>query len=125
MTREARTVQPDGLAYCKIGCCAGCQDCYGMSIGCHQEPCRCDLPCVCRYADEDTDPGWRGNCQRHDTSHDQRRWDPINLVEYDEDGDLGFTLSTACDVCGETGPCGYDVEGRALIHVTTTEEANQ
>ena len=92
-----------------------------MSIGCHQEPCRCELPCTCRWKDEDADPGWRNGCKRHDSTGDRRRWDAVDLVEYD-DNDLGFTLSTPCVTCGEIGPCGYDQEGRPLIHVTIDED---
>ena len=43
-----------------------------MSIGCHQSPCRCELPCTCRSADEDDDPKWRDGCDRHDSTHDHR-----------------------------------------------------
>jgi hypothetical protein len=28
----------------------------------------------------------------------------------------------ACRVCGEPGACGYDAEGRPMIHTTTEEE---
>jgi hypothetical protein len=30
-----------GVVICSRGCCPGCSDCYGESIGCHQDPCVC------------------------------------------------------------------------------------
>lgn len=104
---------------CGPGCCAGCQDCYGMGIGCHQEPCRCTEPCTCRWPDEDTDPKWRDGCTQHDHSTDMRR---PGVVEDDDPDDfyalsgmLG-SLATPCLACGAVGACAYDAEGRALIH---------
>jgi hypothetical protein len=29
---------------------------------------------------------------------------------------------TACRVCGEFGPCGYDAEGKPMIHTTEPED---
>ena len=43
----------------------------------------------------------------------------------DEDAgpDLDAALKVGeCGVCGSTSACGYDSEGRALIHATTPEE---
>ncbi len=103
---------------CSMGCCAGCQDCYGMSIGCHQEPCRCDQPCTCRYADEDTDPKWRDGCQRHDSRWDLRSQD-IDPYE----GEPGPVLDMPpCPECGAAGACGYDQDGRPMIHATPIED---
>lgn len=28
-----------------------------------------------------------------------------------------------CPECGETGACGYDAEGRAMVHITTDDDA--
>lgn len=36
--------------------------------------------------------------------------------------DMRSPYGRPCDVCGESGPCGYDAEGRPMIH--TEEEAN-
>lgn len=125
MSRSPRTHVRDEsgavvASYCGIGCCAGCQDCYGMSIGCHQEPCRCDLPCTCRYPDEDTDPKWRDGCERHDETTDTR-----GTID-DEIDDLAAEHEAMCNdpcpVCGERGPCGYDVEGYPLIHTVAVQE---
>ena len=90
-----------------------------MSIGCHQEPCRCDLPCTCRWKDEDTDSHWRDGCQRHDSTHDQRRYEEPEYVDLDPEdvADLG-----PCPECGATGACAYDSEGRALIHTSVNDE---
>lgn len=115
-----------GTIVCSVGCCAGCQSCWGYSIGCHQEPCRCDLPCSCDYSREDDDPGWRNGCVRHDDKDDQRH----NVTEPDDDDlpDMGedeawlWAQATPCPTCGERGPCGYDAEGRALIHLTPRED---
>lgn len=94
------------IIVCVQGCCPGCQDCFGMSIGCHQDPCRCDLPCTCRFADEDDDPKWRSGCERHDDTNDSRNEHPA-----DEPEDYGM-----CPVCGEGGPCALDGEGRPMWH---------
>lgn len=40
--REAADHQPGGFGHIsRRGCCPGCANCYGMSIGCHREPCAC------------------------------------------------------------------------------------
>ena len=31
-------------------------------------------------------------------------------------------IATPCEVCGSTGPCGYDTEGRPLIHASLPDE---
>lgn len=36
----------------------------------------------------------------------------------DEDQSPPDEYGGPCDVCGERGPCGYDAEGRPLIHPT-------
>lgn len=98
-----------GIIVCSQGCCPGCQDCFGMSIGCHQSPCRCTEPCTCRYADEDDDPRWRAGCVRHDDTDDGRRMAENEPDDSPEDYGL-------CATCGEGGPCSYDDEGRPLFH---------
>jgi hypothetical protein len=35
--------------------------------------------------------------------------------------ELDDRLATPCPECGQIGACAYDVDGRALIHVTETE----
>lgn len=102
------------VIYCSQGCCPGCQDCYGMSIGCHQSPCRCDLPCSCRFMDEDEDPKWRDGCERHDDTEDGRRGAD---AEPDED-DLPppALFDEPCRVCGSLEACATDEAGRPLIH---------
>ena len=47
--------------------------------------------------------------------------------DYDPDDDLNAPPSdrldlTPCAVCGGYGACGYDDEGRALIHATPEED---
>lgn len=44
-------------------------------------------------------------------------WDPVDL-----DGPLE-QADTRCPECGEYGACGYDTEGRAMIHVTESTDA--
>lgn len=56
---------------CGPGCCPGCDQCYGMQIGCHQNPCRCHLPCRCNW-DLWEEPGWQDGCERHDATDDGR-----------------------------------------------------
>lgn len=118
MPEETRPTSEPWVMVCTIGCCPGCQDCYGMSIGCHQRPCRCKLPCTCDYEREDEDPNWRNGCQRHDSSEDQRNWQPDEFVEV-EDEDL--TTMTPCPVCGATTACSYDNEGLPLIHALSED----
>ena len=91
---------------CSVGCCAGCQDCYGMAIGCHQKPCRCDRPCSCRWVDEDADPRWRDGCERHDDRGDTRQ--PCSCWEDDMCGRCGSSLSW--DRCGACEACGYTAD---------------
>ena len=122
----SRQVHPHFVMVCVQGCCAGCQGCYGMSIGCHQEPCRCGLPCACRWPDEDTDPRWRDGCQRHDSSHDQRRHyeppDGYDDAPFLDDTDIELP---PCVECGSTGACAYDDQGRPLIHTTPVDNEDQ
>lgn len=42
----------------------------------------------------------------------------------DLDGDDTPTTyqTDPCPECGERGPCGYDTEGRAMVHIATEEE---
>lgn len=46
---------------CVRGCCGGCENCYGYAIGCHRDPCRCDVPCTC----QDFEGEYVGPCERH------------------------------------------------------------
>lgn len=47
--------------------------------------------------------------------------DPDDQPDWDGP-DLNETASMGpCATCGETGACGYDSEGRALIHTTDPE----
>lgn len=94
---------------CGPGCCPGCDQCYGMQIGCHQNPCRCDLPCTCDWRREE-EPGWQKGCERHDATDDCRHAEP-------DDGPEDYGL---CPVCGEGGRCAEDDEGRPLFHSGAT-----
>lgn len=114
------------VVVCSPGCCPGCQGCYGAQMGCHQQPCRCNLPCTCRREAEDVDPGWQSGCERHDDTSDGRR------AEYDHDPNDDdnapndpLAYGGPCAWCGETGPCGYDDQGRPLIHPCNAEDADQ
>lgn len=102
------------MIHCTIGCCPGCQSCYGMSIGCHQDPCRCDLPCTCDYFREETDPGWRAGCERHDSLGDLRQ---LRSWHEADDSVLPLIDGDPCPECGERYACGYDAEGRPMVHV--------
>lgn len=102
---EAMRESP-GIIICGQGCCAGCQDCYGMGMGCHQRPCRCDRPCSCRWADEDRDPKWRAGCERHDSSEDRRQ--ACTCIEDVQCGRCGSSL--AWDRCGACEATGYTIE---------------
>lgn len=42
----------------------------------------------------------------------------------DFDDDAMVPVLPPCEVCGERGPCGYDMEGRPLIHATETAEVD-
>lgn len=91
-----------------------------MSLGCHQSPCRCEKPCTCRWADEDDDPRWRAGCERHDASQDGRRLAEQEDVEAPDVEELGFGIDP-CPECGSTGACGYDDEGRPLVHAIAVD----
>jgi hypothetical protein len=43
--------------------------------------------------------------------------DDMEPVGYDE-----LDILAPCEVCGESGACGYDSEGRPLIHATPKED---
>lgn len=56
-------------------------------------------------------------------------WDRVarNLGHNTDPDDLEFDLDPQldvglCDTCGSTGACGYDSEGRALIHASTEDD---
>lgn len=111
------------LIVCTIGCCPGCQDCYGMSIGCHQDPCRCGLPCTCDYSREDEGPDFRAGCERHDSIGDLRQlrsWHEGDLV--DGEAMLPHFDGDPCPICHESYACGYDAEGRPLVHVLLLDD---
>lgn len=36
----------------------------------------------------------------------------------DEPDEPDVQLLPACSICGSTGPCGFDIDGRPLIHAT-------
>ena len=91
---------------CGPGCCPGCQDCYGMQIGCHQEPCRCDQPCSCDWSQADESAHWQDGCIRHNSEDDTRG-------QESDDGPEDYGL---CPVCGEGERCAEDDEGRPLFH---------
>lgn len=60
-----------------------------------------------------------------DTLTDDEFWAhvyPQDGPDYEVDEPPTFNYGRACEVCGENGPCGYDAEGRPMIH--TEEEAN-
>lgn len=103
------------IIVCGPGCCPGCQNCFGMGIGCHQNPCACHLPCVCKWAEEDENPRWRDGCERHDDAGDLRFLQPDHDINEDT-GSFDGPMMNPCEVCGEWGPCAYDDEGRVLIH---------
>ena len=48
--------------------------------------------------------------------------EPSREPEGPEDPDFESVTPTACGVCGEAGACGYDAEGRALIHPTEEDD---
>lgn len=111
------------LIVCGIGCCPGCQDCYGMSIGCHQDPCRCGLPCTCDYSREDEGPDFRVGCERHDSIGDLRQlrsWHEGD--EIDGPALLPYFDGEPCPMCGERYACGHDAEGRPMVHVLVLNE---
>jgi hypothetical protein len=53
-----------------------------------------------------------------------RPGDVLPEPDYDpEDYEVHGIIPTPCPECGVTGPCGYDPDGRAYIHVT--EESDE
>lgn len=39
-----------------------------------------------------------------------------------EEAERSIADLTPCPVCGNHGPCGYDIEGRPLVHTIDEEE---
>lgn len=91
-----------------------------MSIGCHQVPCRCELPCICDWSKDDAIDR---NCERHDSRLDSRFLQPDD-DDYDGYGD-GERLNSFCPECGAEGHCAVDDIGRPLIHTLTDPEDDQ
>lgn len=56
-------------------------------------------------------------------AHVAKNLGAIDAEEFPVDGDDLRALGDAepCEVCGETGACGYDAEGRPMIHATAEE----
>ena len=103
---------------CSPGCCPGCQDCYGMQIGCHQAPCRCSLPCTCKWSEEDVNPGWQDGCERHDATADLR----FTYEDAPDPNEPDIPADQPCPECGAPGACGYDEMGRPMIHATREDD---
>lgn len=63
-------------------------------------------------------------CPEHDkraAMTDEEFWQHVFQVDYegwtDFDGPTdGDVADESCSVCGERGACGYDAEGRPMIH---------
>lgn len=58
---------------------------------------------------------------------DDEFWADVYLTDpYDEDGEIekciGIDGATPCPECGSTVACGYDSEGRPMIHVVEDEQ---
>ena len=73
-----------------------------MSIGCHQDPCRCGLPCTCDYSREDDGPDFRVGCERHDSIGDLRQlrsWHEGD--EIDGPALLPYFDGEPCLMCGD------------------------
>jgi hypothetical protein len=52
-----------------------------------------------------------------------RRDAPTQDEDFLDDSDPGAPfMATPCRVCGESAACGYDSEGRPMIHVLDFEE---
>jgi hypothetical protein len=50
------------------------------------------------------------------------RLEDVDEPDPNEPWDSGIETTSPCPECGETGACGYDTEGRALVHVTQEAE---
>lgn len=44
------------------------------------------------------------------------------MPDQEDDYEPDVVVLTPCPECGEIGPCAYDAEGRALIHLTDRED---
>lgn len=61
-----------------------------------------------------------------DAMSDADFWDLIFVAPPDTDDDWDHPDEPVvtygpCPECGETGPCGYDAEGRPLMHLTNDD----
>lgn len=72
--------------------------------------------------------------EKRDAMSESEFWDHVaaNLTrpvwEYDpgdEPLDPPALLAEPCPVCGSVGACGYDAEGRALIHAVEDEDEGE
>lgn len=51
--------------------------------------------------------------------------DPEPYPEPEFDDDYDGVADLPCAICGEAGACGYDTEGRPLIHATWLEDDDE
>ena len=64
------------------------------------------------------DEFWAHVYPDHPTGFEERQPDDQEI----EECDLIDRLADPCPECGQVGACSYDAEGRALIHVTATDD---
>ncbi len=73
--------------------------------------------------------------EQRDAMTDAEFWEhvlqPHERADYEpdepDDGDIAewateARIATPCPECGQSGACAYDADGRALIHVTESED---
>lgn len=53
-----------------------------------------------------------------------RPGDNVIEVDFCEPDELDEDYGGPCEICGERGACGYDAEGRPLIHPANVEESD-
>ncbi len=108
-------IEETSLTACSRTCCPGCEECWGMSLQCHQKSCRCDLPCRCTYNAE-LDAYLTAGCERHNDQGDTRHH--RDDCDFDTPTDDEVLLDVPCSTCGAVGACSWDTEGLPLIHAS-------
>lgn len=53
----------------------------------------------------------------------QEAYDPVDDGTFIDD--IAILMSQPCTICGEVGACGYDAEGRPMIHSLSEEESDE
>lgn len=57
----------------------------------------------------------------HNPRLDQHAFDGIDAEEFE----LMSSINSTCTECGESGPCGYDADGRPYLHIASNQGGDE